>query len=143
MSLLLICGNAIEKGFDVNFIARWIATAIAAAVAVFLVPGITVAGGSSAFIPVVAFALILALIDCTIKPILQLIGAPISIITLGIFYIMINAFLLYLASWTSIALFGTGIVIASWFSALFAAIIISIVTTIMEGILGVENDGLR
>ena len=52
---------------------------------------------------------------------------------------MINAFLLYLASWLSVALFATGIVIASWFSALFAAIIIGIVSTIMEGILGVEN----
>lgn len=122
-----------------NFFARWVATAIAAAVAVFLVPGIGILGGQSAFIPVIAFALILALIDCTIKPILQLIGAPISIITLGIFYIMINAALLYLAAGISQALFGVGIYIASWFSALLAAIIIGIVTSIMEAILGVED----
>lgn len=131
--------SIVEKGDIMNFVARWIATAIAAAVAVFLVPGIEVVGGTSAFIPVVAFALILALIDCTIKPVLQFLGAPISILTLGIFFIMINAFLLYLASWLSVALFATGIVIASWFSALFAAIIIGIVSTIMEGILGVDN----
>lgn len=122
-----------------NFVARWIATAIAAAVAVLLVPGIDVVGGTSSFVPVVAFALILALIDCTIKPILQLLGAPISIITLGIFYIMINAFLLYLASWVSVVLFGTGIMIGSWFSALLAAVIIGIVSTVMEAILGVED----
>ena len=85
-----------------------------------------------------AFALILALIDCTIKPILQFIGAPISILTLGIFYIMINALLLYLASAVSIALFGAGLVIASWWWALIAAIIIGIVTSIMEAILGVD-----
>lgn len=121
-----------------DFIARWIATAVAAAVAVFLLPGIAVTGGTSAFVPVVAFALILALIDCTIKPILQFIGAPISILTLGIFYIMINALLLYLASAVSIALFGAGIVIASWWWALIAAIIIGIVTSIMEAILGVD-----
>lgn len=122
-----------------NFVARWIATAIAAAVAVLLVPGIDVVGATSSFVPVVAFALILALIDCTIKPILQLLGAPISIITLGIFYIMINAFLLYLASWVSVVLFGTGIMIGSWFSALLAAIIIGVVSTVMEAILGVED----
>lgn len=122
-----------------NFVARWIATAIAAAVAVLLVPGIDVVGATSSFVPVVAFALILALIDCTIKPILQLLGAPISIITLGIFYIMINAFLLYLASWVSVVLFGTGIMIGSWFSALLAAVIIGIVSTVMEAILGVED----
>lgn len=122
-----------------NFVARWIATAIAAAVAVLLVPGIDVVGATSSFVPVVAFALILALIDCTIKPILQLLGAPISIITLGIFYIMINAFLLYLASWVSVVLFGTGIMIGSWFSALLAAVIIGVVSTVMEAILGVED----
>lgn len=122
-----------------NFFARWVATAIAAAVAVFILPGIYVTGSSSAFIPVIAFALVLALIDCTIKPILQFIGAPISILTLGIFYIMINALLLYLASWLSIALFGTGLVIASWWWALVAAIIIGIVASVMEAVLGVED----
>lgn len=122
-----------------NFFARWLATAVAAAVAVFLVPGIGVLGDQSALAPVVAFALILALIDCTIKPVLQLLGAPISILTLGIFYIMINAALLYLAAGISGALFGVGIYIGSWFSALLAAIIISIVSSIMEAILGVEE----
>ncbi len=122
-----------------NFIGRWIATAVAAAVAVLLLPGIGVTGDSSAFIPVAAFALVLALINCTVKPILQFIGLPISIITLGIFHLMINAALLYLASALSSALFGVGIYIASWFSALIAALIISIVSSIMEGILGVED----
>ena len=70
---------------------------------------------------------------------MQLLGAPISILTLGIFYIMINAALLYLAAGISGALFGVGIYIGSWFSALLAAIIISIVSSIMEAILGVEE----
>ena len=80
-----------------NFIGRWIATAVAAAVAVFLVPGISVVGTGSTAVSVILFALVLALINVSIKPILQLLGMPISVITLGLFYLLINASLLFLA----------------------------------------------
>ncbi|MDD6739108.1 MAG: phage holin family protein, partial [Coriobacteriaceae bacterium] len=52
-----------------NFIGRWIATAVAAAVAVFLVPGISVVGTGSTAVSVILFALVLALINVSIKPI--------------------------------------------------------------------------
>ena len=74
-----------------------------------------------------------------IKPILQLLGMPITIITLGIFYILINAALLFLASSITLGLFNTGIYIGSWMSAVFAAIVISIVSTVVSGILGVDE----
>lgn len=122
-----------------KFIGRWIATAVAAAAAVFLIPGIDVVGTSSTAMSVILFALVLALINASIKPILQLLGMPITIITLGIFYILINAALLFLASSITLGLFNTGIYIASWVSAVFAAIVISIVSTIVSGILGVDD----
>ncbi|MGN0072345.1 MAG: phage holin family protein [Coriobacteriales bacterium] len=122
-----------------KFIGRWIATAIAAAAAVFLIPGIDVVGTGSTAMSVILFALVLALINASIKPILQLLGMPITIITLGIFYILINAVLLFLASSITLGLFDTGIYIGSWLSAVFAAIVISIVSTIVSGILGVDD----
>ncbi|MGN0038127.1 MAG: phage holin family protein [Coriobacteriales bacterium] len=122
-----------------QFIGRWIATAVAAAAAVFLIPGIDVVGTGSTAMSVILFALILALINASIKPILQLLGMPITIITLGIFYIVINAALLFLASSITLGLFNTGIYISSWMSAVFAAIVISIVSTVVSGILGVDD----
>lgn len=122
-----------------QFIGRWIATAVAAAAAVLLIPGIDVVGTGSTAMSVILFALILALINASIKPILQLLGMPITIITLGIFYILINAALLFLASSITLGLFNTGIYIGSWLSAVFAAIVIGIVSTVVSGILGVDE----
>ena len=122
-----------------QFIGRWIATAVAAAAAVLLIPGIDVVGTGSTAMSVILFALILALINASIKPILQLLGMPITIITLGIFYILINAALLFLASSITLGLFNTGIYIGSWMSAVFAAIVISIDSTVVSGILGVDE----
>ena len=122
-----------------NFIGRWIATAVAAAVAVFLVPGISVVGTGSTAVSVILFALVLALINVSIKPILQLLGMPISVITLGLFYLLINASLLFLASSITLGLFDTGIYISSWFSGVIAAIVISIVSTFACGIIGVDD----
>ena len=122
-----------------NFIGRWIATAVAAAVAVFLVPGISVVGTGSTAVSVILFALVLALINVSIKPILQLLGMPISVITLGLFYLLINASLLFLASSISLGLFDTGIYISDWFSGVIAAIVISIVSTFVCGIIGVHD----
>ena len=68
-----------------NFVLRVIGIFIAVAVAVWLVPGIEVGGTVSTWASVLIIALIIALLNMTIKPILQLFGLPITVITLGIF----------------------------------------------------------
>ncbi|MCD8315956.1 MAG: phage holin family protein [Eggerthellaceae bacterium] len=119
-----------------RFLIRWIVTALAVAVAFILVPGISYYGSAASWLVVVIFSLILSLIDMIIKPILQVLSFPITILTLGIFYLVVNTFLFYLASWISGALFGIDIYIASFWSAFFASIIISIVSTIANAIVG-------
>ena len=88
---------------------------------------------------VCAAALIIALLNMTIKPILQLFGLPITVITLGIFYIIINTALLYLASWLANGLFGIDFIIATFGSGFVASIVISIVSSIMNGLLGADS----
>lgn len=97
-----------------NFVLRVIGIFIAVAVAVWLVPGIEVGGTVSTWASVLIIALIIALLNMTIKPILQLFGLPITVITLGIFYIIINTALLYLASWLANGLFGHDFIIATF-----------------------------
>ena len=121
-----------------NFLIRWIATAVAVGAAVWLVPGITTVG-SNATVAIIVGALVLSLINITIKPIVQLISSPISVLTLGLFYIVVNALLLELAAWASTALFGSGIAIESFGWAFLGSIIISIVSAIMNGILGKDE----
>lgn len=117
-----------------SFFVRWLVTAIAVAAAVWLVPGIEIIGGDSAWIGIALFALILSLVNMSLKPILQLLSLPISVLTLGIFYLIVNTLLLYVAAWLANGLFGVGFWIASFGSAFVASIVISIVSAIVNSI---------
>ena len=118
-----------------NFFIRWIVTAIAVAAAVWIVPGIEVVS-TEAWVGVLFTALILALINMSVKPILQLLSLPVTVLTLGIFYLVVNTLLLYLAAWMANGLFGVGFWIATFGSAFVASIVISVVSTILNGLLG-------
>ncbi|WP_195302389.1 phage holin family protein, partial [Eggerthella lenta] len=54
-----------------NFIIRWLVTAIAVGVAVWIVPGMDLLGGTDAWVGIAIFGLILSLINISIKPIMQ------------------------------------------------------------------------
>lgn len=122
-----------------NFVLRVIGIFVAVAVAVWLVPGIEIGGTVSTWASVLIIALIIALLNMTIKPILQILGLPITFLTLGIFYLVINTALLYLASWLAGALFGIDFVIATFGSGFVASIVISIVSGILNGVLGASD----
>lgn len=122
-----------------QFILRTIAIFVAVGVAVWLVPGIEVAGTADAWVSIGLVALVIALLNMTVKPILQVLGLPITIISLGIFYLVINTILLYLAAALSGALFDVVFVIDSFGSGFVASIVISIVSGVMNSILGTND----
>ena len=122
-----------------RFFLQALGVFVAVAVAVYLVPGIVVISNDASWISIAIIAIIIALFNISIKPILQLLGLPISILTLGIFYLVINTALLYLAAAIANALFGTGFYIESFGSGFIGAIIISIVSAIMNAITGANN----
>lgn len=122
-----------------KFVFRWLATAIAVGAAFLLVPGIQITGSAETWIAVTILGLFLSLINISIKPIAQTLSLPLSILTLGIFYLVVNTLMLYLATWCANALFGVGILIMSFGSAFVASIVISIVSAIVNGIIGKDD----
>ncbi len=126
------------KGEAMSFIIRWIVTAVAVAAAVWLVPGFTFIGGGAAWAGIAVFALILSLVNISIKPILQILSLPVTVLTLGIFYLIVNTLLLYIAAWLANGLFGAGFLIESFGSAFVASIVISIVSAIVNSIVGAD-----
>lgn len=122
-----------------GFIARWITTAIAVAAAVWLVPGIEVVGVTT-WVGVALMSLVLSLINMSIKPILHILSLPITVLTLGLFYIVVNTAVLYLSAGLANGLFEAGFEIATFGSGFVAAIVISIVSGIVNGILGGGDD---
>ncbi len=71
----------------------WILNAVTLLIVAYILPGITVASFWSAMIA----ALVLGLINMLVKPILILLTLPITIVTLGLFLLVINALMFWLA----------------------------------------------
>lgn len=113
-----------------GFISNWLATAIAVAVATWVVPGIGIVGGN--IMAAAVSALVLALLNATVKPVFSLLSLPITVLTLGLFQLVLNAFILELASYLSRNFFYAGIVIDSFGAALIGAIVISLVSAIVS-----------
>jgi putative membrane protein len=122
-----------------NFIISWVASAISVAAAVAIVPGIQPVGADSTM-AIIMMALALSLVNASIKPIAQALSLPLTVLTLGIFYLVMNALLLELAAWLSTTILGSGVTVASFGSAFFGSIVISIVNSIVDSIIGKENN---
>ena len=71
-----------------------------------------------------------------LKPILQTLSLPLTFLTFGIFYLIVNTLLLYIASWLTDGLFGMGLRIATFGSAFVASIVISIVSSLVNSLIG-------
>lgn len=67
---------------------------------------------------------------------MQLLSLPISFITLGVFYLVVNTLMLYIAAWLANGIFQVGIDIVTFGSAFVASIVISVVSAIMNSIVG-------
>jgi putative membrane protein len=108
-----------------SLLLRWLISAISLMLVTYLVPGIKVQGFYSALIA----ALILGLINSLIKPILILLTLPVNILTLGLFILVINALLFWLAA-TMVKGFG----VAGFWPAFWGALAMSVVSWILNSI---------
>jgi putative membrane protein len=77
-------------------------------------------------------AIIFGLINALVRPIVKLLTLPINLITLGLFTLIINTLMLILTVWLSDSLSLTGGVFENFLVAFVAAIIISIISTILS-----------
>lgn len=121
-----------------NFLLRWLSCSVAVAAALWITPGIYLPPSESAWGAAIGIALILALINASLKPILQVLSLPISVITLGIFALVINALMFELAGWIASGLFGIDLVISSFAAAFLASIIVSIVSMLVNRFIGLD-----
>lgn len=122
-----------------RFILRWLGIAVATFVAIGLIPGIYPIGDNG-YLAVATFSLALAFVNSLVKPVAQLLSLPITVITLGIFYLVVNALLLNLASWLSLTVFPSGVQVETFGDAFLGTIVISIISGIVNAITGANAD---
>lgn len=123
-----------------RFAVRAAATAAALWVVVTFIDGITVTtpatpiydtGAYDRPLTFLAVAAVIVLLNSTVKPVLRAIGLPLTILTLGLFALVINAAILLLAEWVSAQL-GLGLSIDSFGSAFLGAILLAVVNLILS-----------
>ena len=102
-----------------KLIVRLAINVLALLVVEYLVPGFELAGYQAAIVA----AVIIGVVNTFIRPILQLVALPISIVTLGISAFLINVLLLWL-----VAYFVPGFEITSFTTAIIASILLSLVS---------------
>lgn len=118
-------------------LARFFAYAAALGVATYLVEGITLGGTTteSKIVTILAVALIFMVVNSLLKPLFTLVSAPLVLLSLGLFLLVINAALLLITSWLS-TMFGLAWQVDGWGPAIFGGLIVSVVSFIANGILG-------
>lgn len=119
----------------VSFLIRWGITAGAVAVAAWLVPGIYVEDPHGVW-AVVLVALVLGLVNAFIRPLLSVLSCGLIVLTLGLFTLVINALMFWLASWATTDLLGFGFYVDGFWNALLGAIIVSIVSALASSLIG-------
>jgi len=108
----------------IRFLLHIIANALAILTAEWLVPGVIY---NYEFLSLIKIALILALTNVLLKPVLKMVFSPLILVTLGLFTIIINVFLIWL-----VVYFVPELSIASFNAYFWTMIIISIFNFIVS-----------
>lgn len=118
-----------------SFVFRVLANGVALWVASLIVPGIIFGEGSSTLSTVItigAVGLVFGLLNAVLRPILFVLTLPLLIVTLGLFTFVLNAIMLAITSWASSRLGLAFEVQNFWWDAILGALIISIVSMILN-----------
>ncbi len=110
-----------------KFIIKLIISTLAVLISSYFLHGVNIDNNS--FFTALTVAAVLAFLNTVVKPIMILLTIPVTIFTFGLFLLVINAFMILLA-----AKLVNGFHVDSFWSALLFSLILSIVTSVLEGI---------
>src|ERR1700730_12249872 len=115
-------------GWLLRLLLSWVALAVAFYVTTRIVTGIHVTGGAVGYLEV---ALIFGLINAILGPILRVLTIPLRIVTFGLFILVVNGFLLWIAAQIS----GILQIDHFFWDAIFGALVLGIVSWVLNGLL--------
>ena len=123
-----------------GFLLRLVANMAALAVATWIFSGISLSGSdtTSKVLTLLVVALIFGVVNAILKPIFQIVTIPLVLLTLGLFLIVINALMLLLTSGLA-GLLNVGWQVDGFWTAVGGSIVVSIVSFIVNGILGTKK----
>ena len=106
-----------------RLLLHWVLSAIAVWIVAHIVPGISVSGPMAALIA----AAVIGLVNATLGLMLKILTFPLTILTLGLFWFVINALMLELA-----AALVNGFYVRGFVPALIGAVMLSLVSSVLQ-----------
>ena len=113
-----------------NFLIRLLVSALAAMLTAYLLPGVKIDN----FITALILALVLAVLNVLVKPVLIILTLPVTIVTLGLFLLVINAIIILFASHLV-----SGFKVNGFWWALLFSIVMTIINSFMHGLASNED----
>jgi len=117
-----------------NFIVKLILSTIAVLITAWLLPGVKILGNNP-FYTAFILAVVLAFLNAVLKPILVFLTIPVTILTLGLFYLVINALIIVIAS-----KLVPNFKVEGFFTPLFFSIVLSFISSILDALTGVNKN---
>ena len=116
-----------------KFFVHWLITIIALVVAYFILAPSNLMSiqGTSAWFAFAVMAAVIGLVNIFIRPVLKVLSCAFIILTVGLFMLVINAFLLWFSSWICLQ-FNVNFIVQWPWGALWGSIIVSIVSFIVH-----------
>ncbi len=108
-----------------RLLVNWLLSGLAVWIMAHIVPGISISGPWSALIA----ALAIGFVNATIGLLLKILTFPLTLLTLGLFWFVINAFMLKFAS-----ALVTGFQVRGFFAAFLGAIVLSLINMILKSL---------
>ena len=110
-----------------GFLIRLLVVALGLWLASELVPGIAIQGAGT----LLGAALLLGIVNASVRPLLVILTFPVTVLTLGLFLLVINAAMLGLVAWVF-----DNFTIAGFWPAVFGAIVVSITGWVASYLIG-------
>jgi putative membrane protein len=114
-----------------KFFLRWLINAVALYVAVAFVPGIH--PQSANYLSFIWLALIFGLLNALLRPLLQFLTCPLILLTLGLFTLVINTFLFWLAGIVGTN-FHVGFTVDGFWPAFLSSLVVTIVSVVLTAV---------
>lgn len=113
-----------------GFVIRMLIVAAGLALAAWIIPGVAISGPGT----LILAALVMGLVNAFVRPIVILLTLPITLVTLGLFLLVVNAAMFGLVAWLL-----PGFVVSGFFAALFGWLIVSAVSWLASSYIGPQG----
>ena len=117
-----------------GFLAHWLTTAAALGVTAWILPGVQV----DSLVALAVAALVLGFVNAIVRPVLVLLTLPFTVVTLGLFYFVVNGVAFGLAAYLV-----PGFRVASFFSAVLGALVVGLISWFIGAKRGHRSDRAR